>query len=191
VKNVVAIGNAAGFVEPLESTALGVICADTQAIAESLLDCDCMATPSLAAQFNNRNARNWDTIRDFLAVHYRFNTRLATPFWKACCADVDLAGAQGIVDYYRELGPSIVWRSTLIDSIDQFRLDGYLTLLVGQAVPHARRYDPPAAERELWQKIQTAYRRKGETGMTVEEALAIIRSPTWKWHQEFYLSQRT
>jgi tryptophan halogenase len=191
VKNVVAIGNAAGFVEPLESTGLSVICADTQAIAESLVDCDCIPTPSLAAQFNNRNARNWDTVRDFLAVHYRFNTRLKTPFWQACLADVDLAGAAGIVDYYRELGPSVIWRSTLIDSIDQFRLDGYLTLLVGQAVPHNRPYDPPASEREIWRRIQAAYRRKGENGLTVEESLPIIRSPQWQWNQEFYLSQRT
>jgi len=190
VKNVVGIGNSAGFVEPLESTALVVICADTQAIAESLIDCDCMPTPALAREYNDRNARSWDTIRDFLAVHYRFNTRLQTPFWKASCADVDLAGAAEIVDYYRQLGPSTLWKNTLIDPIDSFKMDGYYTLLVGQAVSHERPYEPSLQEREICTRIQTAYRKKAADAFSVEETFQVIRRPEWQWSQEFYLSQR-
>ena len=41
----------------------------------------------LFVDVNNRyNARAWDDIRDFLAVHYKFNTRIDTPFWRACVA---------------------------------------------------------------------------------------------------------
>jgi len=36
--NVVAIGNSAGFVEPLEATAIGAICMQSRLLAESLLE---------------------------------------------------------------------------------------------------------------------------------------------------------
>src|SRR5204863_1393238 len=76
VKNVFAIGNASGFVEPLESTSLAAICIQCKALAESLHDCDCDLPPSLIKQCNRKSAWNWDRIRQFLSIHYRFNTRL-------------------------------------------------------------------------------------------------------------------
>ena len=91
-------------------------------------------------QYNVRNGRNWDVIRYFLSVHFKFNTRLDTPFWQACRADVDLCEAADIVKYYQENGPSVLWRSTLIDPLDQFGMEGYLSLLVGQQVPYRKRY---------------------------------------------------
>lgn len=191
VKNVVAIGNAAGFVEPLESTSLGAICAETQGITETLVDSHCQPTASHRRQFNHRNARTWDSYRAFLALHYRFNTRLATPFWEACCRDVDLAGAEEVVEYYRENGPSVIWRDTLLDRFDVFKLDGYLTLLLGQRVPHARPYVPTAAEKDTWRKIQTLYRRDAATAFTCEEALKFVHSPDWQWNKDFWKTPRT
>src|SRR5258708_37079392 len=41
VGNVLAVGNAAGFVEPLEAIALQVICVETSSFADSLLDSLC------------------------------------------------------------------------------------------------------------------------------------------------------
>ncbi len=186
VKNVVAIGNACGFVEPLESTSLGVICADCQAVTESLRDSDRRLTPSYAAAYNNRNARSWDTIRQFLAIHYRYNTRLDTPFWRACRADVDIAGAAPIVEYYQQNGPSTMWRDSLIDPVDQFKYDGYLTMLIGQQVPYATKFEPSPEELAMWRQIQAHNRTRGETGMSVAEALAVIRLPNWHWDPNFY-----
>jgi tryptophan halogenase len=80
VKNVVAIGNASSFVEPLESTALGVICLDSFALAESLADMDRVVRPTQVRLYNERGALTVDLVRRFLAVHYKFNTRLQTPF---------------------------------------------------------------------------------------------------------------
>ncbi|MDX5404991.1 MAG: tryptophan 7-halogenase, partial [Bacteroidota bacterium] len=36
----------------------------------------------------------WDDVRDFLAVHYRFNRKIDTPFWKHCREATDLGAAQ-------------------------------------------------------------------------------------------------
>src|SRR5438445_12304123 len=90
VGNVVGIGNAVGFVEPLEATALQVICVEAITLADALGDSLGAPTPSLVRLYNEFNARVWDDIRDFLAVHYKFNTRLDTPFWRACRADTQL-----------------------------------------------------------------------------------------------------
>ena len=78
----------------------------------------------------------WDDIRNFLAIHYKFNSLSDTPFWRACRADTPLHGAQNVVDYYRENGPSILGGSMLVHAASPFRLDVYLTLLVGMRVTY-------------------------------------------------------
>jgi len=93
VGNVVAVGNAAGFVEPLEATALQIICVETSTLADSLIDSLCDPTPTLIELYNRYNAQASDDIRDFLSVHYAFNTRLETEFWRACRNETKLHGA--------------------------------------------------------------------------------------------------
>jgi len=186
VKNVVAIGNSAGFVEPLESTGLGAICGAAQALAETLLDSDRSPTPTMQAQYNKRHALSWDSIRRFLAIHYKFNSRLNTTFWQECRAHGDLAGAEEIVDYYRENGPSLIWRHTLLEPGYQFPMEGWLSMLVGQKVPYQRKHTPSPLEREQWQQVQQAIRTETRRGFSTEEALQAIRSPYWIWPAQLY-----
>ena len=117
VKNVIAIGNSSGFVEPLEATSLGGIAVQCQAVAESLIGkSDRFVYPQLAQQFDSRNARVWDEIRRFLAVHFLVRSCASTrPIGRPVAQERrHRQAAQDIVDYYRELGPSVLWRSTLI-----------------------------------------------------------------------------
>ena len=88
VKNVVAVGNASGFVEPLEATALGVIAMQSRILAGSRVDADRELRPTQVKAFNRHHAMNRDSIRAFIALHYRFNDRpgFDTPFWRACRA---------------------------------------------------------------------------------------------------------
>jgi tryptophan halogenase len=186
VKNVIAIGNSSGFVEPLEATSLGGIAVQCQAVAESLFECEQMIYPTLAVQYNRRNARVWDEIRRFLAIHFKFNTRLDTPYWQACRADADLGDAQEVVDYFRDVGPSLLWRQTLVSANDQFGLEGYLSMLVGQQVPTRYDYRPTRQEAENWQRIQHAIRNKVTAAFTVREGLELVRSNNWRWPQGLY-----
>ncbi|MBL9172083.1 MAG: FAD-dependent oxidoreductase [Verrucomicrobiales bacterium] len=179
--NVVAIGNAAGFVEPLEATALQVICVETSSLADSLADSLCEPTPTLIELYNRYNTAAWDDIRDFLAVHYRFNTRLDTPFWRAARNDVAMHAAAEVVEFYRQNGPSVVAGPALIHPSNSFGMDGYLAMLIGQNVPHAKPWNAPESERNFWNQRCRKLAADAQQGMTVSEALKALRSPNLKW----------
>ena len=136
VGNVVGIGNAYGFVEPLEATSLQVICLEASTLADSLLDCLCETNPSMIRLYNRYNNGQWDDIRNFLAIHYKFNRRIDTPFWRAVQADAKLHGAEEIVEWYQENGPSVLAGDALVHSSNSFRMDGFMAILVGQNVPY-------------------------------------------------------
>ncbi len=181
VGNVVAVGNAAGFVEPLESTALQVMCVECSTLADSLMDSLCEPTPTLRKLYNRYNGDQWDDIRNFLAVHYKFNTRYDTPFWRSARAAVALHGARDIVDWYSENGPSALAGVTLVHPSNSFKMDGFLALLVGQAVPYTKVWTPTAQEQEFWRKYRAQLVSDARNGMTSEEALAALRRPEVRW----------
>ena len=184
VKNVVAIGNAAGFVEPLEATALGAIAVQSRILADTLVEGDRQIRPSLVACYNTHHAGYWDAIRGFIAIHYKFNERLNTPFWMECREKTDLSVAQPLVEFYRENGPTGYWgQGILLHSADQFQVGGYMTLLVGQRAPYHSGFKPSDSERQAFNAHRQRIRERALRAMTSEELLAVIRSPAWQWEQ--------
>jgi tryptophan halogenase len=181
VGNVVGIGNAGGFVEPLEATALAVIAFQSRTLTEILRDGDQEASQFRRDQYNSLHRHNWDSIRDFLAVHYRFNTRLESPFWRHCREHCDLAGAIPALECYQENGPSSYYEQTVFDRPDQFGLAGYFALLIGQKVPVRNPYQPSADEQRIWESARRQHAAFATRGATVAQTLAAIRSPKWRW----------
>jgi tryptophan halogenase len=189
VGNVVAIGNAFGFVEPLEATNLAVICQAAQHLGEFLNDGDCVVRESQRSAFNTLQARTFDAIRWFLSIHYKFNGRLHTPFWRECREKVNIAGAADIVEYYQENGPSGLFRHSLLDSSNPFGVEGYLAMLVGQKVPYRRTYNPTQAEQNAWERFRATMRQSADAACSVEETLKHLRSSNWQWKRSTFLSQ--
>ncbi len=184
VKNVVAIGNSAGFVEPLEATALLVICLESRSLADTLSQLDASPTPTARELYNRYTGRVWDDIRDFLAVHYRFNTRTNTPFWQHCWHHTALHGAEPLVEFYQENGPTTLPQALLVPPESPFGLDGYLTYLVGQQVPHKKRHSPSASEKAFWTSLRQQIGGLTSGAADVRESLKAIRSPSWSWKRE-------
>lgn len=81
-RNVVALGLAAGFMEPLESTSIHLINTGINKLV-SLLSLDGI-TQAQEDAFNRLTAKEYDRIRDFLVLHYKATQRDDTPFWNHC-----------------------------------------------------------------------------------------------------------
>jgi tryptophan halogenase len=132
--------------------------------------------------YNRFNAINWDSVRGFLGIHYRYNNRLETPFWRHCREHTDLAGAADIAECYKEIGPDGSWGNIAINSPhDQFTIGGYITLLAGMQVPFARKCEIPVQEAAKFEVVRCRCRDMALRGVTVNDALTKVREPSWKW----------
>lgn len=151
-------------------------------VAEILHDGDLVVRPSQQKLYNAIQARTFDAVRWFLAIHYKFNTRITTPFWTECRQDVNYSGAADVVEFYEQNGPSGFSRA-LLDPTDPFGIEGYLVLLVGQKAPTRTLYHASQQERALWQAHVAAIRKTADAGVTPEEAMPQLKSPAWKWER--------
>ena len=182
VDNVVAVGNAAGFVEPLEATALMVVCAESQNLVEALLHTGLEPTPSMRRLYNDTAADTWDEIRDFLAVHYKFNTRLDTPFWRQCRAETDVGDAADLLEFYEENGPTGFARHRLRHGSGiNFGIEGWLVMLVGNRMPYRGRHAASAEEQSTWRRHCGDYAAQARSAYGVKETLEFVRHPNWAW----------
>ena len=78
--NCVAVGLAAGFLEPLESSAIVLIELSAKLIAEQM-PANRGVMDIIAARFNDVTAYRWGRIIDFLKLHYVLTRRTDSRFW--------------------------------------------------------------------------------------------------------------
>jgi tryptophan halogenase len=80
-RNCVAVGLAAGFLEPLEASAIVLIELSAKIIAEQMPACR-EVMDIVADRFNANTTYRWGRIIDFLKLHYVLSKRRDTAFWR-------------------------------------------------------------------------------------------------------------
>ncbi|WP_445193935.1 tryptophan halogenase family protein [Sphingomonas sp. Tas61C01] len=133
IGNVVAIGLAAGFLEPLESTGIHLV---QSAIARlmtlfptSAFDC------AESEAFNRQTVQEYECIRDFLVLHYRLNGRQGEAFWRHCS---ELPVPEGLRRKLELFGAN---GRILRESDELFTETSWLAVMAGQGV-EPRGYHP-------------------------------------------------
>jgi len=163
--NVVAIGLAAGFLEPLESTSIHLIQSGIERLLKYLPNG--AIRPADVAAYNAQTGFEWERVRDFIILHYHANSR-PEPFWRDCAAmsvpdtlteKLDLFRASGRINRFNE---------------ELFAEPGWLQVLVGQGVlpdsyhPFAD-HQSPAEVKELLELLRRSVARP-VAGMPTHEA---------------------
>ncbi len=126
VKNCLALGLAAGFMEPLESTSIHLVQSGMTRFLKVFPDK--RFSPLATAQYNRETEHEYQLIRDFLVLHYKATRRDDTPFWRHCR---DMAIPDSLsekIEYFREYG------HLLIEHGDLFREENWVQVLIGQGV---------------------------------------------------------
>lgn len=125
-RNVVAIGLAGGFLEPLESTSIHMV--QTGITRLMTLFPDKGFAQVDIDEFNNQSILEYEQVRDFIILHYKATVRDDTPFWRRV-RDMDVPDSlRHKMDLFRSKGR--IFRS----HGELFTLDSWLAVLVGQDV---------------------------------------------------------
>jgi tryptophan halogenase len=178
--NVAAIGNSYGFVEPLESTGIHMIIKEVQMLRDNFEMLSKDSTNTLRDLLNRDMNNKWDYLRWFLAIHYKFNKKYESNFWKECRQNVDTSGLDPVVDIYKELGllsylPEKI-QGSLKKQIDD-HLFGFLgidNILLGQGVLPKKIDKLKAVNQALWQYNVSNWNKLTNASVDLKEDIEIL-----------------
>ncbi|MEK9656363.1 MAG: tryptophan 7-halogenase, partial [Halieaceae bacterium] len=80
-KNCVAVGLSAGFIEPLEASALVLVELSARSIAQQFPKTR-QQMDTVAQRFNTEFSQRWEQIIEFLKLHYVLSQREDTAYWR-------------------------------------------------------------------------------------------------------------
>ncbi len=133
LKNVVAMGLAGGFMEPLESTSIQMV--QSAILRLVALFPDSGFDPVQRDAFNEQSDFEYTRIRDFLIAHYKLTVRDDTPMWRHCR---DMEIPEGLAERLK------LWSAAgrfFKDGEELFADESWIQVLIGQgAIPAG--YDP-------------------------------------------------
>jgi len=131
-KNCVALGLAAGFMEPLESTSIHLVQSGISKLM-ALFPNRNFTSPEID-EYNRLTAEQWEHTRDFLIAHYKLNNRVE-PFWRACASTKVPESLQRKLALFLSSGRIFRYSDEL------FAEPNWTAILIGQGcIPE--RYDP-------------------------------------------------
>ncbi len=132
-KNCVALGLAAGFLEPLESTAIHLTQAGISKLIALFPDRD--FAPDEIAEYNRQMRATFEQVRDFIVLHYKAAGRDDSELWRYCRHMTVPDSLAHKLELFRVRGRCFRYEDEL------FALTSWVAVLLGQNV-WPRGYDP-------------------------------------------------
>jgi len=131
-RNVVAIGLAGGFLEPLESTSIYLIQIAITTLIDYLTDRNPVDAQHfdarIVAAFNRWIEMEYDRVRDFLILHYHATERDDAPIWKYCRTMEVPDSLKEKMELFRHRGRVITYKDGL------FLEPSWIAVYLGQRV---------------------------------------------------------
>ncbi len=134
-RNVVAIGLASGFMEPLESTSIHMVQSSISRLVDFFPDKG--FSQADINEYNRQSRFEYERIRDFIILHYKLNQRTDSPFWQQCAAmpvpqsltdKIELYKGRGrVVRIDNELFSEVAWLQVFDGQ--NLKTDGYHPLV--------------------------------------------------------------
>lgn len=159
-KNCVAVGLSAGFLEPLEASALALVELSATAIAENMpVTRDHMQVTS--DNFNRRFLLHWENIVEFLKLHYVLSER-SEPYWQQMRAPESISSRlRALLIQWRFQPPS---RSDFVQNEIMFPSASYQYVLYGMGFDtvndvSSRVFDQPQSAMKDLQENQQQLRK--------------------------------
>ncbi|HTU65443.1 MAG TPA: tryptophan halogenase family protein [Steroidobacteraceae bacterium] len=125
-RNVVCMGLASGFLEPLESTSIHLIQVTIQRLI--LLFPHVGDNEERRREFNRAAIAEYEYIRDFIVLHYHANNRVGEPFWDHCRSMRIPDSLAHKIELFRESA------GIFCAADDLFQMSSWLQVLWGQGV---------------------------------------------------------
>jgi tryptophan 7-halogenase len=152
-RNCVALGLGSGFLEPLESTSIHLICSGVYCLLDHFPDLS--FDPVNTAHYNQQVIEEFERVRDFIVLHYCATQRTDTEYWRRCqqiALPDDLAER---MDIYKRTGRIFQRRHELFVELSWFFIMHGMGL-----VPQS--YDPlvDAADWEQVKQVMAGMRRR-------------------------------
>ena len=133
-KNVLALGLASGFLEPLESTSIHLV---QVGLAKLLAHFPKFINNRVLDQYNREMLAEYTNVKDFLIAHYHVTEREDTPFWKRNKYMSIPDSLRARLDIFSQTGQAAVQQNEL------FKEASWFAILMGQGlVP--KNYHPVA-----------------------------------------------
>jgi len=132
-KNVIALGLAGGFLEPLESTAIYLIQSGINRLMNLFPTADC--DPVLQDVYNHQAQFEYERIRDFLILHYHATTRDDSEFWNYVRTMSIPDRLKSVMDLFAANG------QFFRDGDELFTLISWVQVMLGQGI-QPRAYHP-------------------------------------------------
>ena len=151
-KNCIALGLAAGFLEPLESTSIALIETGIEKIKQ--LFPDRAFNASVIDEFNDMSRLEMERVRDFIILHYKANQRSDTAFWRDCQA-VDVPDTlRHKIELFRERGHFVRYRWEMFQPASWLAIYTGFDILPKAWDPSLEGLDPEALRRGLGEMRQ-------------------------------------